>query len=205
MHSDELLEREMVERRERDLKIIGKHYCVGNLRTDFNGSIFDFDGGVFIISVNSEHQVTVLKKTYNGAMISSNSTAFLLGEVLTEYLQEKVRVIKDALALQTELSRAILHGYIKEVKRLLDNGADVNAVNELGNTALHFAVLQDEPVIVYLLLEAGADVSVKNKYGETPMGLGTSSETDFSQSTDKDYLRDVFTEMSRKDDNDEAS
>ena len=56
---------------------------------------------------------------------------------------------------------AARNGHIDVAKLLLNNGANVNAVNENGGTPLGWAVgdLDDYPDMVRLLLEAGADVN----------------------------------------------
>jgi ankyrin repeat protein len=58
------------------------------------------------------------------------------------------------------------------VRVLLDLGADVNAVDENGETAMHGAAYQSRPALVALLAEQGADIGVwnrKNKFGWTPL------------------------------------
>lgn len=55
---------------------------------------------------------------------------------------------------------------------LLDRGADVNAVDDNGETAMHGAAYQSRPDLVKLLAERGADVDLwnrKNKAGWTPL------------------------------------
>ena len=57
---------------------------------------------------------------------------------------------------------------------LLENGfgADVNAVNRNGETAMHGAAYRNRPKMVYLLVENGADIKIwnqKNKHGWTPL------------------------------------
>jgi uncharacterized protein len=57
------------------------------------------------------------------------------------------------------------------VNLLLDRGADVNAVDDNGETAMHGAAYQSRPGLVQLLVKRGADIEVwnrKNKAGWTP-------------------------------------
>jgi len=57
-------------------------------------------------------------------------------------------------------------------KLLFEMGvADVNAVDGLGNTALHYAAYLRRDTIVQLLVDQGAKLDVPNEYGETPMWL----------------------------------
>ncbi len=57
------------------------------------------------------------------------------------------------------------------VAALLKTGADVNALEPDGTTALHWAARRGDRAIVSMLLSAGAKVSVANRYGITPIAL----------------------------------
>ena len=57
-------------------------------------------------------------------------------------------------------------------KLLFELGAvDVNAVDTLGNSALHYAAFMRRDSIVQLLVDHGARLDVPNLYGETPLFL----------------------------------
>ncbi|MDQ3331575.1 MAG: ankyrin repeat domain-containing protein, partial [Planctomycetota bacterium] len=61
---------------------------------------------------------------------------------------------------------------LEAVRVLLELGADVNAADENGETAMHGAAYQSRAELVNLLAENGADVSIwdrKNKWGWTPL------------------------------------
>jgi ankyrin repeat protein len=51
------------------------------------------------------------------------------------------------------------------------DGVDVNAVDTLGNSALHYAAFMRRDSIVQLLVDRGARLDVPNVYGETPLYL----------------------------------
>ena len=53
--------------------------------------------------------------------------------------------------------------------QLLKHKAEVNFVNEHGNSPLHYATFWNYPAIAEDLVEWGALVNIENKYGETPI------------------------------------
>ena len=61
---------------------------------------------------------------------------------------------------------------LEAAKLLLELGADVNAVDANGETAMHGAALKNLPKVVQFLAENGAKIDIwnrKNKYGWTPL------------------------------------
>ncbi|HJU55956.1 MAG TPA: ankyrin repeat domain-containing protein [Pyrinomonadaceae bacterium] len=70
----------------------------------------------------------------------------------------------------TPLVRAVWEGNLREVKNLLAQGVDVNAVDEgAGNTALATAVSNGQLEFVQTLLAARADPNVRNQGGRTAL------------------------------------
>ncbi|HEX5418822.1 MAG TPA: ankyrin repeat domain-containing protein [Gammaproteobacteria bacterium] len=59
----------------------------------------------------------------------------------------------------------------EEVRRLLRGGADVNAAQADGATALHWAAYHGDAALAKLLLKAGANASAANREGSTPLWL----------------------------------
>src|SRR5262245_7809284 len=55
------------------------------------------------------------------------------------------------------------------VRKLLSTGADINAAQVDGTTALHWAAYHDDAETVALLLHAGANVNAVNRYGVPPL------------------------------------
>ncbi len=64
-------------------------------------------------------------------------------------------------------------GTLGAVRAALDAGADVNAVDETGNTALHHVVDKGFDRVVELLVERGAQLNPTNDRGMTPLALVT--------------------------------
>lgn len=61
------------------------------------------------------------------------------------------------------------HGYSRVVRILLNRGADVSRVNELGETALHVSVFRGHLAVTKLLIKAGADLEARDSRGCTPL------------------------------------
>ncbi len=82
------------------------------------------------------------------------------------------------VALGNDVVTAVRSGDSAELERLLDAGADVDAPEPDGATALHWAVHDDDLEAAGLLLEAGADASRANEIGATPLFLASINGND---------------------------
>jgi ankyrin repeat protein len=60
---------------------------------------------------------------------------------------------------------------LQAVEAAVSLGADVNAVNPAGDTALHTAASNGQDTVVQFLADHGAQLNVKNKRGQTPLTL----------------------------------
>ena len=84
-----------------------------------------------------------------------------------EILEESNTPLKKTIAEFREpgigKSRAAL------VKQLLESGADINAKDKLGLTALMAAAFENDIETVKLLIEKGADINIKTTFGWTPL------------------------------------
>ena len=65
---------------------------------------------------------------------------------------------------------------------LLRHGADVNAQTDHGDTALHGAVMANNPDLVKVLLEAGADPNLRQAQSYTPLHFAGFAGPDRSES-----------------------
>lgn len=77
------------------------------------------------------------------------------------------------------LLRAAREGNADTVKALLSaSGADVNATDELGSTALMEAARYGHDDVVRSLLEAGADIKARDREGKTALMLAVTGGHD---------------------------
>ncbi len=73
------------------------------------------------------------------------------------------------LLAATTLVEAVKAGDVASLVQALQQRADVNAPEPDGTTALHWAVIRNQPEMVQRLLRAGAKARVANDYGATPL------------------------------------
>ncbi len=84
---------------------------------------------------------------------------------------------------KTPLHLASMVGLNDVVEALIDNGANIHAVDNLGRTPLHYAALRGNKVATCALIKAGAELNVQDKEDNTPLHLCYSGEK---------TLRDLF-------------
>ena len=101
-----------------------------------------------------------------------------------------------ALTQDPDLRRVMGSG-IEAVKVAVELGADVNAANATGDTALHFAAFHGFESVVRFLVGRGARLDAANRRGETPIERAlspraparlTRSLTDYSDTSTADLL-----------------
>jgi ankyrin repeat protein len=71
----------------------------------------------------------------------------------------------------TPLADAIEQREVKQARALIEQGAEVNAAQADGMTALHWAVYHNDFETAKSLVRAGAGVDAENRYGVTPLSL----------------------------------
>ena len=88
----------------------------------------------------------------------------------------------DSTALMKEVVK--IHADLETIRRLLAAGADVNAQDSYGNTALILAsafqqgIYPDQHRVVDLLVKAGARVNTQNRMGDTALTAATHLDPD---------------------------
>jgi ankyrin repeat protein len=96
--------------------------------------------------------------------------ALVLFASLSQFPSSSPRLVRagdqrEAKPIAAELVSAIRNEDAQVARKLLDNGADVNARDAQGNTPLILASFYASPECVELLIEKGADVNAANKAG----------------------------------------
>jgi ankyrin repeat protein len=99
------------------------------------------------------------------AMVANHTTALMFAAGLTW---------RDGGGAFPTRDRASDEGAIAAMELLLARGADINAVNDAGDTAVHGAVVRGSQTIIRFLAAHGARLDVRNKQGRTPLDVAGS-------------------------------
>jgi len=73
---------------------------------------------------------------------------------------------------------------LETVKMAVGLGADVNAANPAGDTALHTAAAQGQDTVVRFLAASGARLDIKNRRGQTPLAAAIEGNRRFRPADD---------------------
>jgi hypothetical protein len=74
------------------------------------------------------------------------------------FIMLRTLLLPRAATGERALTRAASRGSIRDVKNLIETGADVNAIGRSGQTPLHNASYECKPEVVSMLLRSGADL-----------------------------------------------
>jgi ankyrin repeat protein len=77
----------------------------------------------------------------------------------------------DSVEKVEELRKASAEGNLDVVKKLIDEGVDINSSNEFGMTAVMAAVCRFKRGTVDFLVRNGADVNQKNVHGRSAVSM----------------------------------
>jgi ankyrin repeat protein len=75
----------------------------------------------------------------------------------------------QAIEMNKELHNCAGNGNLERVKELVEGGADLEEIDEHGNTALLLAILEDRFEIVRYVVKHGANVAHTNSDGITAL------------------------------------
>ena len=88
---------------------------------------------------------------------------------LSGYSKQYLEKIKSFLTPPPPLVKAAMENDLEEARKLTGAGADLNAADNKGMTALHYASRLGNLALVRFLLEKGARLEAKNRSGATPL------------------------------------
>lgn len=77
----------------------------------------------------------------------------------------------DSVDKNEELRKAAAEGNVDVIKKLLDEGMDVDSQNEYGMSPLMAAVCRSQKETVDFLIKHGADVNLKNVHGRSSVSM----------------------------------
>ncbi|XP_060805140.1 L-asparaginase 1-like [Amyelois transitella] len=122
-----------------------------------------------------KEKVEMMYTNLRGELTNTTSIA-LEDNVLVDALASSLNIQSPKVLIEvTEkvfgalLTNAIERDDERGVKKMLDMGADINAQNTEGRTALHIAIDRGSKSMVEFLMKNGANVHLKTRVGETPL------------------------------------
>ncbi len=83
---------------------------------------------------------------------------------------------EEQQTLNNELRQQAQTGSFEEILKRLDQGGEINAPDETGQTTLHYAVQRDDSRLVHALIEKGADVNFQDEKLATDTALMLAAE-----------------------------
>lgn len=157
-----------------------------------------------VAATNGYHKVISLLIQHGAHLECKDEKFSALYSAIHHERLEAVDVLLDAGAKvdfvvpdiqQTALHlTAVKHKTLDYISRLIDYGANINAVDKLGLTALHFAAIKDNMKIAEYLLWRGADPNILSLKGNSPFQCAKSEQmklllSSTSQPSDSQELR----------------
>jgi len=94
---------------------------------------------------------------------------------------------RELALLQDADSRRLMESGIEAVRVAVELGADVNATNKAGDTALHGAARHGFSTVIRFLAEKGAHLDIRNQRGQTPAMAAAGA-----REKDRVVLEDLF-------------
>ena len=161
------------------------HISIGAMLLDHGASInYDVDGitPLHIAVLRNSIDFVELLLEYEADVTVCNHVGGTAEGFLQYHEQGQAHIVLQNLrignpnATITGLRIAVCSGRESRIRRLLELGADINAKDEGGMTALLWASQQGPPSIMKMLLDNGADPNVRNDLDCTPMSYVRGNE-----------------------------
>jgi len=136
------------------------------------------------IAVQEKRESTIpLLLSHNSDIFASDnsgvtpfSLALTAGDAILDLLITSETVTQRDSAGNTLLHIAVRnHANIKQIEKIFDNRAAINARNRTGDTALHIAVRTNQSETGEFLISRGADIFSANAAGENPLYFALTS------------------------------
>jgi len=164
-----------------DLRVIGLLYEYGINFYEPN------DRGSIAFGSSSEEALNYFRQEYADELLEELELDFGdLQQTIDEFCESRSgdlgvigRILwENPTYVNLLLRSAALHGWIDMVVYALENGADINAIDQDGNTALHKAICygHEGANVIELLLNHGANVYIVNDDGMTPIDIAIFGE-----------------------------
>jgi len=78
-------------------------------------------------------------------------------------------VASEERGKRPRIHQLTLDGKIEKVKRMVENGTDVNTRDDYGRTPLHIAASENHTIDMQVLFDLGADINAQDDQGRTPL------------------------------------
>lgn len=129
-------------------------------------------------TATENHPLAAYEEACRNEMLKDDAEILkLLGGEVPDASKEQKEKADSKPVMQQGMINAINSKNVEQLKKLIDEGADINAVNKDGKTALHIAAkVAQSSSVVQMLLDAGADVNAKSFAGYTALMLALSNK-----------------------------